>query len=311
MKFTFQEMSIGEVLDRAVKLFFGRLPALLAIQAVVYAPVLILQLTLPDVAVGPLGVLLIFGPLVILGPIGSAATLRIIAQEYLEQPIGIGEAFTFALGRFLPLLGTSILAGLGIVVGMLACCVPGIYLAVVWAFISQVVVMENLSGPDALARSKGLVAGHFGRVFVVVLLLAIAVNIVNAIINTSFNVALPFLEVVPGNNPFAAARVNNFTNYAIVQLVQTAVGVLGGMFIAVCTTVLYFDLRNRKEAFNIDALVAWSDQYRTWRDEPDVALPPPAAGPADTGIKPADGGPPPETGIKDAGGDAPKPPPAP
>ena len=235
--------------------------------------------------------------------------LRVITQEYLGQPVSLGEAFQFALGRFLPLLGTSILAGLGIILGLFLCCIPGIYLAIVWSMISQVIVMENLAGTEAIGRSKALVEGYFWRVFGILFLVGIIIWMVAAACQFGIAMVLPFAvaaPVVPGRNQFMppAQQMNNFTNYAIAQLTLTLVNTLGDTFRAICTTLLYFDLRNRKEAFNVEHLFAWSDQYRTWRDEPEPDLPAPgrSAGPKDTGIKPADGpsAAPPETGIKDA-----------
>jgi hypothetical protein len=307
MKFTITEMSVGEILERGIKLLFARLPAFFAIELIVLSPTLIMQLALPDVAISPFGQTLVVLPMLILGPIGSAALLRVITQEYLEQPIGLGEAFTFALGRFLPLLGTSIIAGFGIVFGLMFCCIPGIYLHIVWAMMSQVVVMENIAGPSALSRSKSLVEGYFWHVFGVLFLLGFCIGAVNFVIVTGITLALPFQGVGP--NPFMpVGPVTNYVNYAIVHLVSTLVNTLGQTFTAICTTLLYFDLRNRKEAFNIEHLIGWSDQYRTWRDEPDPSFPVSGSpAPPETGIKPGAAAPPPETGIKDPGADAARP----
>ena len=129
MKFAITPMSVGEILSRGVSLLFGRLGVFLAIEFFVVTPTLVLELALPDLAVG-VGALLFILPMIILGPIGSAAMLHVIAQEYMGQPVSLSEAIKFGMGRFLPLLGTSILAGLGIGFGMM-CCVPGIYLWII------------------------------------------------------------------------------------------------------------------------------------------------------------------------------------
>src|SRR5207247_2139939 len=116
----------GEILSRAASLLTSRLGVFLAIEMIMVAPTLILQLALPDVAVGA-GAMALVLPMIILGPIGSAAMLHVITQEYLGQRVGLAGALQFAIGRFLPLLGTSILAGLGILLGVILCCIPGIY----------------------------------------------------------------------------------------------------------------------------------------------------------------------------------------
>jgi hypothetical protein len=304
MKFTITPMSIGEILSRGVSLFFTRLGVFLAIEVIMVSPTLVLQLALPELAMG-VGAVLFILPMIILGPIGSAAMLHVIAQEYLGRPVSLGDAFRFALGRFLPLLGTSILASLGIMAGMLACCIPGIYLAIIWAFVSQVVVMEDIAGSTALGRSKDLVEGYFWQVFGVLFVVGLIVGIASAPISIALALALPFQGPPNPNNPFQA-ELTSYLNFAINKVVSTGLNGIGQIFTAICATLLYFDLRNRKEAFDVEHIVAWMDQYRDWRDGP--AAP-------ETGIKqPGDvvpPAPPPETGIQDPNAPRPgDPPPA-
>ena len=58
----------------------------------------------------------------ILQPICTASILYIVMEEYAGRRRSMGEAFSFALTRFLPLIGASILVGLIIFVGMFLCC---------------------------------------------------------------------------------------------------------------------------------------------------------------------------------------------
>ena len=75
---------------------------------------------------------------------------------------------------------------------------PGIYLSVVWAFVNQVVVMENLSGTEAMSRSKSLVEGYFGRVLGILLLLGLLVNGMVIAVQIALPLGLPFVEPIPG-----------------------------------------------------------------------------------------------------------------
>lgn len=328
MKHTITEMSSAFILGRGMQLLFSRFGTFVAIELIVNSPVLALQLALPEMAINPrTATIMAVLPMALLRPIGTAAMLRVIMQEYLGEPIGLGEALRFAASRFAPLFITSLLAGLGIMVGLVLCCIPGIYLAIAWSMISQVVVMENLSGQAALTRSKSLVEEHILKVFGILLLLIILVGIVNFGVNTVLTAALPFAEVVPVPIPFELNRfevhLTSYLNFAISEVAALLVNTLGESFTAICTTLLYFDLRNRKESFNIESIAAWSNQYRTRRDEPDV-VPPAPGGPAspeqtgikeagcapalDTEIKPTDGtAPPPGAGIKNPGAEPPKP----
>ena len=72
MKFTITEMSVGEILERAFKLLFTRLPIFFAIQFIIHAPVLIFQLALPDFALNQ-GAALIVLPLLIRRRVDCAA----------------------------------------------------------------------------------------------------------------------------------------------------------------------------------------------------------------------------------------------
>jgi hypothetical protein len=291
MKFEIAPMNVGEILVRAFSLFTARFKLFLAIEMMGVLPTLVIQLVLPEFSLNTGGSLVALMPMLILGPIGAAAMLHIIAQEYLGQPVSLAEALQFALGKFLPLLGTSLLAGFGIFAGMMACCIPGIYLYVIWAFVSQIVVMENLAVTMAMGRSKDLIAGYFWHVFVVIFIVAIIVGAISGPINLALTNVLPFNEVIPGNanNPFPQVNLTSYPNFVIVTLVSTFLNGVGQIFTAICTTVLYFDIRNRKEAFDLSQILAWMDQYRDWRDEPEPAEAPPMTPAA------------PETGIKQVG----------
>jgi hypothetical protein len=243
---------------------------------------------------------------IVLSPLASAAMLRVIVQEFLDGEVSLGEALQFALGRFLPLLGTSILMGILVWLGFLLCCIPGIYLAVVWSMMSQVVVAERLSGMEALNRSKSLAASHFGQVFGLVFLLGIILACVSYGLTFGLTMALPFQQFQLGAqgqpNPFAAPVITNYTNFAIVPTVPALVNILVGAYAQICVTFLYFDLRNRKEGYDHSVefakIAAWRE--RTWDDDDAPGMPPTGASPPSTGIKePGTTLPPPETGIKE------------
>src|SRR5262249_52472714 len=109
MKFAIGAMSAGDVLDRGLKLLFARLPTFFLIQLTALAPYIFLQLVLPVVgeAAGPAIALVGLVALVlyvILIQIGTAATLHVIIEEFIDRQVTIGQAFAFALRRFAPLL---------------------------------------------------------------------------------------------------------------------------------------------------------------------------------------------------------------
>jgi hypothetical protein len=140
MRFPLGAMTVGDILDRGLKLLFARLPMFYIISLIVLFPVILLQFAIPFLTAGdengkldPMALMASAGlglavllMAVILQPIGTAAILYIIMQQYAGKKASIGEAFSFALSRFPSLLGASILAGLIIGIGFLCCCIPGI-----------------------------------------------------------------------------------------------------------------------------------------------------------------------------------------
>lgn len=268
MKFPLGEMTVGDILDRGLRILLSRIITLFLIELIVSSPVILLQIAIPflapddaggaapgrpdmgfAVATIGLGLFAILLAL-ILQPIGAAAILHIIMQEYVGQKVTIGQAFSYAFSRFLPLLGASIVVGLLVFVGFLLCCIPGIYFAVTYAFVSQIVVLERLGVSESLERSSKLVKGYWWRVFGVLLLVQFASGMVNAVIGGALGVALPPQEFVPAENGF---RVQfNPVNHIVTTLVSQLAGLLFAGFVAVCTTLLYLDLRIRKEGFDIE-----------------------------------------------------------
>jgi hypothetical protein len=148
MGFNIGAMTVGDILDRGLKIFLARLPTFYTIYLIMLGPLLLYQLAMPAFifgsasgdagpemalvfAGGSLGALLLF---LILVPLGQAASLYVIGQEFIDKRVGIGEAFRFAFKRFLSLLGVSILFGLVLFAGLILCVVPYFFF---WLFLKS------------------------------------------------------------------------------------------------------------------------------------------------------------------------------
>jgi len=164
MKFPIGSMTVGDILDRGLNILLSRLGVFYAINLIVLAPIILVALSVPAITINTnnpmlaalLGLVLLI-LLIILQPIGTAAILRIIAQEYIDRRVTMGEALSFAMSRFGKLLGTSILAGLLIFLWTLLFIIPGILAALSYSLIGQIVVVEGLS--SSFADFEGL-AGY-------------------------------------------------------------------------------------------------------------------------------------------------------
>jgi uncharacterized membrane protein len=178
-----------------------------------------------------------------------------ISQEFIDQPVSMGAALRFALRRFGSLLFTSILVGLVIGVGLILCFVPGILFYVWYVFYAQVVVVESLSGSSAMNRSKSLTEGYRWRVFGL-LVLFIVITYIFQLGVSLMQYVLPSYEAVPvpRRNQFdlGVKLVPVYPNVLINILVIQLISILVQTYQAICITLMYFDLRNRKEGFDLE-----------------------------------------------------------
>ncbi|MBO0839036.1 MAG: hypothetical protein J2P28_26485, partial [Actinobacteria bacterium] len=79
----------------------------------------------------------------------------------------------------------SILAGIAILVGILALIIPGLILVTIWAVIVPVIVLEGATWSRSFGRSQDLVRGHGWQVFgtlVMVFLIMVVVNILLSVV---------------------------------------------------------------------------------------------------------------------------------
>jgi hypothetical protein len=264
MKFDIGAMSVGDILDRGLKIFFSRLPTFFFINFIVLSPLMVLQIVQPIVLMnaqssnpslgllfgflfGFLGVLILT---MILAPLGSAASLYVIGQEFVDRRVGIGQAFSFALGRFGHLFLVSLLIGLAVGFGYLMCLVPGIIFLVWFVFGPQVVVVEKRSAIEAMNRSKELGTGFGMRIFGILLLLGV-IQIIFLLISAGFNLLFPGMEqVISNGTPIMVMR--SFPLHVADVVVNFLLSVVSQAYSAICITLLYFDLRIRKEGFDLE-----------------------------------------------------------
>jgi hypothetical protein len=231
----FQPMSLGELLDGAFTLYRRHFTALVGVAAVCYGPFQLIRLYV-EVGGGwreHLGLLFLSVLIgLVAGLIGSAAILKVVSDGYLGREPDARDALRFALGR----IGALMLAGFArsilVMLGTMLLIVPGIIIACGYSVVSQVVVLESPPNAlDSLARSWALTKGYRLTVLALAFVLFLVASIPGAIAG---------LLSVPFGIP---ARV---------------VGALAALLLAPLVpcglTLYYYDLRIRKEAFDLQAL---------------------------------------------------------
>ncbi|HYV02763.1 MAG TPA: glycerophosphoryl diester phosphodiesterase membrane domain-containing protein, partial [Actinomycetota bacterium] len=131
----------------------------------------------------------------------------------------------------------------GTVVGFLLLIIPGVIAAIRFTFGTTVVVIEGARGTKALRRSWRLAKGSFWRILGTLLLAAILAAVVTGI------VTIPTTLIANGTgSPFT---VEDASGWPIRAVGSTIASVIVTPFTALVRVLLYFDMRIRKEGFDI------------------------------------------------------------
>ena len=176
------------------------------------------------------------------GQLATGACFKAVAQAYLGERTTWRESIAFALRRFRSIIWIVILGGFLTVLGFLLLVVPGVYLAVAFAVALPVLMTEGLRGRKALGRSRRLVKGRWWRTAILLVVAGLLVSIVGGAITAAVS-ALTF------GSPDDPVLV-----FVVGALAGTVAALVTTPFSAAYHTVLYFDLRVRKEAFDLQLL---------------------------------------------------------
>lgn len=85
-------------------------------------------------------------------------------------------------GGFWTYLGMSIVAGIGVIVGMILLIVPGIFVLVRWSAANGYVVRQGMGAIDSLKASWQATSGHGLAIFLAGLILVIGLIVVSAVL---------------------------------------------------------------------------------------------------------------------------------
>jgi hypothetical protein len=120
------------------------------------------------------------------------ATLVKAVQDVRDgrADLSIGETAAAALPYIWPVAGASILAGIGIAIGLFLLIVPGLFLITIWAVIVPVIVIERSGVLASFGRSRQLVRGRGWHVFGTLVLVYLIMLVVNIVLGLIFR-ALP------------------------------------------------------------------------------------------------------------------------
>ncbi len=277
-------MSVADLLDETIRLYRHNFLTFVGIVALLQAPVTLL-LTLAQAYLGQyaldsefgvtgdlpsdsfmvlyfafLGVIVLLGILnfLVVNNLVTAALARAISNRYLDEPVSILGAYRSVLHHFFPLLGALVLlvlinVGLALLffipcVGWLIWIPLAVLINVRLAFIPQSVVLEDCPPRQALSRSWDLVQGYGWRtlgVFVLIYLFSVLIS------------AGPSAAVTFGLQALGVSFVIQTIVTGVLSIVLTILYKpiqLTGM------TLLYYDLRIRKEGLDLELQVMAFDE---------------------------------------------------
>lgn len=220
----------------------------------------------------------------VIGALGSifvyAAITAFVSERFLGRPSSVRQAYGTALGRwlslciaallyllanfalvlvfagiiFLPIFGIALLSGgsggdtpadAAIGLGVLCLCIlviPALlfllFVDTRWSFWTQAIVIEKYNSTGGLGRSWKLVKGTFWRVLGFIIILSIIVSAFSLGPIGALSVATVFL-------PSPVLRL------ALQSVASSAIVIIMTPLQYTTLTVLYYDLRIRKEGFDL------------------------------------------------------------
>jgi membrane-anchored glycerophosphoryl diester phosphodiesterase (GDPDase) len=135
---------------------------------------------------------------------------------------------------------------LAVLAGCIALVIPGIWIACRLIVSVPAALIEQRGPSEALGRSWRLTKDHAGRAFVL-LLIYIVISMAAALV---FQVPFTIASIAYRNN---FAMLQFWT--ALTQVGDTIINIVVSPILLIATSVFYFDLRVRKEGFDLQFML--------------------------------------------------------
>src|ERR1700730_17627039 len=173
-------------------------------------------------------------------------TVFAVSDLYLGRSTSIGASLRRMRGQAGSLLGVLILNGLAVMAASILLIIPGVYVACRLITCIPSALLENLGPRASLERSFALTKDNAGRSFVIYLLYF---SILYAMF---FLLAFPFLLAIA----FSAKNPAMVTWWTILmQVGNSLAAILVTPIFTIASTVFYYDLRVRNEAFDLQIMM--------------------------------------------------------
>jgi len=257
-------MGLGETLDAAFRLYKSSWKLFVGASALLLIPLNFIQSFLTRENLGVLlhpdrrplpepnatsafatfGFVLI--TFLIVNPFLTALFARATSQIYLGKTPELSETLRFARSKIPSILLITILTFLAVVGGTVLLIIPGIIFYVRFTFGTAAMVVEDVRGRKAMKRSWRLAKGRFWPLLGTLFIASIITSFVSGAIGLPLSLAAQVIG--PGAWPLAA-------------LGNSLASIIARPLVVIVVVVLYFDLRIRKEGFDITLMIdALADQ---------------------------------------------------
>ena len=174
------------------------------------------------------------------GKLAQAGCFRAVADAYLGEQVSWRESLRYALKRLPAVVGVTIVSTIFVVIGVIFCIVPGIYLWAAFYVAIPVVLVEGVGPFRALGRSRELVRGRWWGTF--------GVAVLGSILAATIAGALTALFV---GLSIGAGGSDTVVGFMVNVIATTLSSVITTPAVAAFAIVLYIDLRVRKEGFDL------------------------------------------------------------
>jgi hypothetical protein len=276
-------MTLGEVLDRTFTLYREHFPLFAGITALPYLATLVFKFgfllleqgkmleagpnlqpsVMGGVLLGALGSLLLL--CLVIG-VAQSATVAAVSDLYLGRPTSVADAYGQAKGSIATVLAVMVMVYFATVVGAIFLIVPGVYLACRLAVSVPAAIVEKNSPVASMERSMGLTKGFAGQMFLLLLLVgfigwAFAMLLQAPVMFYAFTSMMAKHQVPLGVSIYS---------YLAEYVSQVVVGPIG----TISAALMYYNLRVRKEGFDIQHLMnSLGSVPRPLADAPSVQSP--------------------------------------
>jgi hypothetical protein len=162
----------------------------------------------------------------VIGPPVAAAVIALIAARLEGRRVGYRSALGVGLRSWWPVFAADFVAGLFILLGLVALIVPGLILMVRYSLMNQAVVLERAGVSESRSRSTELVKGRGWQIVMAWLLSCLVYVGV-----TTLNIA--FLTIAPDD-----------WDGQISSVVFSCLQDVGGLFLTVWLTLYFWEARS-------------------------------------------------------------------